>query len=131
MEIAAHHAEGQRVAAGMHMEKRLFLDRIALQRRHVAERHPQLSALIETHFADAAPAFADQTAMSAGEAADTVALGFPERASLRVAVQPAGERFVCDARFWWSGRRGDAHHVTAQTARGNGVVHALAGGPAG
>ena len=115
----------------MHVEKRLLLDRVALQRRHVAERNPQLSALIETHFADAAPAFPDQTAMSAGEAADTAALGFPERANRRVAVQPAGERFVCDARFWWSGRRCNGRHVAAQTACGSRVVHISSGGTAG
>ena len=99
MEIASHHSEGERVTAGVHVEKRLLLDRVALQRRDVAERNPQLRALIETHFANAASAFADQTAMAAGGATDTVAFGFPECANRRVAVQPGGERLVCDARF--------------------------------
>ena len=102
MEIASHHAEGERVAPGIHMEKRLLLDRVALQRRRVTKGHSQLSALIETHLANAASAFPDQTAMATGKAADAVAFDLPECTDPRVAVEPAGERFVRDARFRWT-----------------------------
>ena len=41
MQIAAHHAEGQGIAAGMDVKKRLLFDRIALQPGHVTERNAQ------------------------------------------------------------------------------------------
>ena len=40
VKIAPHHPEGQRVGAGIHMEERLLLDRVALHARDVAERAP-------------------------------------------------------------------------------------------
>src|SRR5205807_10205830 len=86
MEIAAHHAEGQRVAARMNVEERLLLHRVALQRGHVTERHAQPAALMETNFAYAATPLADQTAMPARETADAIALHFPERTDRGVAI---------------------------------------------
>ena len=69
VEIAAQHAEGQRVGAGQHVEEGLFLDRVALQAGHVAPGHAQLAVLVEAHLADAAPPGADQAAVPAGQAA--------------------------------------------------------------
>jgi len=90
MEIASHHAESQGVAAGMHVEERLFLDRIALQHRHIIKRHLQLAALVVTHLAYSPPSLTDQTAMTAGHAADSVSLRVPEPARYREAVERIG-----------------------------------------
>ena len=59
MEIASHHTESKRVASGIQMEKRLLLHWIALQGRDVAEWDAQRAALVESHPADAAAAFAN------------------------------------------------------------------------
>jgi hypothetical protein len=52
VKIAAKHSEGERVRAGQHVEEWLFLSGIARQSGDIVCRHAQLSALVETHFAD-------------------------------------------------------------------------------
>ena len=62
------------------MEERLLLDGIALQSSNVPERDVEFAAAIEANFADSALTFGDGTAMSAGEAANAIALdGLAER----------------------------------------------------
>ena len=67
MKITAKHAKGQSVRSRQHMKKRLLLSRVALEGGHIVYRHTQVSALVETYFADAALAFFDETTMTAGE----------------------------------------------------------------
>ena len=69
VQIAAEHAEAVRERAGVGVEERLLLDRIALHAADVAPRHAQRSALVEAHLADADRAVGQRTAMAAGEAA--------------------------------------------------------------
>ena len=94
MKIAAHHAERQRIAAGIDVEERLLLDRVALHAGDVAERHAQLAAFVEAHLANAAMPRADETAMAAGDATNALALGPPQRTDGRVAVQNIGQRYA-------------------------------------
>ena len=70
VEVAAQHAERERVAAGQAMEEGLFFGGIALQGRDVARRRVQRSFLIESHLADPAAARLDETAVTAGKAAN-------------------------------------------------------------
>src|ERR1019366_7783495 len=53
MEIAPEHPERQRVRAGIDMEERLLLDRVALNASDVAKWDAQLAALVEAHAATA------------------------------------------------------------------------------
>ena len=53
VQIAAEHAEAVGQRAGMRVEERLFLDRIALDSADVTPRHHQPAALVEAHLADA------------------------------------------------------------------------------
>ena len=77
MEIATHHAKGQRVASRVNVEVRLLLDRIALNAGNVAERNFQFAAGVETHFANPPPAASDETAMPARDAPNPVCFGLP------------------------------------------------------
>ncbi len=54
------------------MKERLLLSWVALQGRDVVHRYAQLTAFVETNFADAALAFPYQTAMTAGETVQRV-----------------------------------------------------------
>ena len=72
MEIATQHPKRQRVGSGHHMEERFLLDRVTLQRGHISPRHAQLSALIEPHLTNPAPALTDFAAMPAGKTFDCV-----------------------------------------------------------
>jgi hypothetical protein len=69
VEVAAQHAEGQRVRAGQHVEERLLLHRIALDACGVAVGHAEPAALVEADLTDSSPALADQAAVAAGDAA--------------------------------------------------------------
>ena len=68
MQIAAEHAEGQRIRTRQGVKERLLLGRIALQSRNVIDGHAQVSVFIEANFADAALAGLYQAAMPAGVA---------------------------------------------------------------
>src|SRR5262245_54870375 len=101
MKIATHHPERQRVAAGVDVEERLLLDRVALHAGDVAERHLELPAFVEPHLADAAQAVTDEAAVAARQAADAVALrtaqlGCPRR---RVPVHHLSQSLIRYARF--------------------------------
>src|SRR5439155_570517 len=56
VKVAAEHAEGEAVLAGQDVEERFLLDRVRLERRHVAGGDHQRAALVPAHLADAAPA---------------------------------------------------------------------------
>ena len=94
MEIAPHHPEGQRVGAGIDMEERLLLDRIALHAGDVAERDAQLAVLVEAHAANAVAPGADQAAVAAGDAANPIPLGLPQRTDRRVTGERLGQRLA-------------------------------------
>jgi hypothetical protein len=70
MEVAAQHPERERIAAGEAVKERLLLRRIALQRGDVPRRSEERPFLIESDFADAAPAGLHEAAVAAGKAAD-------------------------------------------------------------
>jgi hypothetical protein len=72
MEVAAQHAERERLGSGQEVKERLFLDRVDLQSSHVSMRHAKRSVAIEANLADSTRTRGNQTAMSAGEAADAV-----------------------------------------------------------
>ena len=74
MEIAAEHAEAERQRAGMGVEERLLLDRIALHAADVAIRHVQHAAAIEAHLADAGGAVGNGTRVAARMTAQPAAV---------------------------------------------------------
>jgi len=61
----------------MNMEKGFLLDRIALESRHVTERHAQLAGLVKAYFANTASAFRDEAAMAASYTANSLTLQMP------------------------------------------------------
>jgi hypothetical protein len=65
VQIAAEHPEAVGQRAGMGVEERLLLDRIALHAADVAPRHAQASILVEADFTDADRAFRQRTLMAA------------------------------------------------------------------
>ena len=92
MKIAPEHSERQGVAAGMDVEKRLLLNRVARQAAgHVTERHAQLTAVIEADFADAPPLRRQQTAMPARHATNAPVFGPPKGSDDRVPIQCLGQ----------------------------------------
>ncbi len=72
VKIATEHAETERVGAGVGVEERLLLDRIALERADVAVRHVELATSIESDATDAGAPIANQAAVPAGIASDRV-----------------------------------------------------------
>ena len=52
MEVAPQHAETQRDVSWEGVKERLFLDRIHLQRPHIAPRHQKLAVCVEPDTAD-------------------------------------------------------------------------------
>src|SRR5437588_8878775 len=90
VQVAAEHAEGERVGAGEDVEEGLLLGRVALEGGDVVCGNQQATALVEAHLADAALAFVNQTAVAARVAAQTAApeaLGQLLRALCRHLVQ--------------------------------------------
>ena len=65
VEVAAHHPERQRVAARIHMEEGLLLDRVALHARDVAKGNAQLAVLVEAHTANPMAPGGDEAAVAA------------------------------------------------------------------
>src|ERR1019366_8911254 len=92
MKIAAQHAEGERVAAGMHMEERLFLPRTTSHAVSVAKRHAQLAAFIEAYLANPAPTRRYQAPVTARHATNPAVLRFPKHAHAGVMVEQVGQR---------------------------------------
>src|SRR3989304_5156134 len=90
--VAAQHAEGERPRAGEHVEERLLLRRVALERADVPVRDHERAAAVEPHLADAALAIEHEAAMAAGVAAD-LASGKPlvELTLAGEGVDPVGE----------------------------------------
>jgi uncharacterized protein len=74
MEVAAQHPKAERERAGMGVEERLLLDRIALHAADVPVRHVQDAAAVEAHLADADGALGDGAGVAAGIAAEPAAL---------------------------------------------------------
>jgi hypothetical protein len=68
MKIASEHAEAVGECARIGVEKRFFLDRIALHAADVSPRHSQLAALVESHLAHADRSVGQGTAVAAGVA---------------------------------------------------------------
>src|SRR5262249_23770554 len=99
--IATHHAEGQGVAAGVDVEERLLLDRVALQTGDVAERHLEPAGFVEADLADAAQSVADQAAMAARQPADAVAFGPGQLGGAEdgVPIERVGQRRIRHARL--------------------------------
>jgi hypothetical protein len=73
VEIAAEHAEAVSERAGISMEKRLLLNRVALHSPDIAPRHVKLPTLVVADFADSRLTFRNGTTMTAGKAADPIA----------------------------------------------------------
>ena len=69
VQVAAEHAEGQRVRSGQRVEEGLLLDRVALQRADVTARGTEHAASAKTDPADALAPFRHRTAMAARVAA--------------------------------------------------------------
>jgi hypothetical protein len=76
VEIAAEHAEGQRVAAGQDVEEGLFLDRVAGERPDISARGEEDAVGVKAYATDAVSAGLDEATVSAGEAADVFSIGF-------------------------------------------------------
>jgi hypothetical protein len=92
MEVAAQHAEGERVGAGQRVEEGLLLHRIALQCGDVASGDQQPATLVEAHPADAPPALPNEAAVPAGDAAEcAVGKGLDQAPFHRVGVDMGGE----------------------------------------
>ena len=106
MEIAPEHPERQRVRARIDMEERLLLDRIALNASDVAKWDAQLAALVEAHAANAVSPGGDEAAVAAGDAANPVALGPPQRTDRRVPGEHISQRFAGRAEFTARGGQG-------------------------
>src|SRR6266540_788315 len=100
MEIAAEHAECQRVAPGEAVEERLLLGGIALQRGDVPGRGEQRPFLIESDLADAAPAGLHQAAVPARKAADR-APPAPPGVELFDQLRFPHARIECLRQRWW------------------------------
>ena len=83
VQIAAEHAEAVGERAGIRVEERLLLDRIALHAADVAPRHAQPAALVEAHLADADRALGQRTAVAAGVAAQAAVAAARRRARPR------------------------------------------------
>jgi hypothetical protein len=82
VKIASQHSEAVGEAARVGVEKRLLFDGIALHATHVSPRDIELATAIEADFANAQLPFGYRTAVSAGIAADTVAIKFLVEVSL-------------------------------------------------
>src|SRR5690349_20441711 len=76
MQIASQHAKAVSQGTGISMEKRLLLDRITLHAANVSPWNIQLAVFVEANLADTRLALGNGTAMSASEAAHTVAIEF-------------------------------------------------------
>jgi hypothetical protein len=92
MKIAAEHSERQGVTAGINVEKRFLLNRVARQAAgHVTERHAQLTAVIEADFADTPPPRRQETAMPARHTTNAPIFGPPELSDDSVPIQCLGQ----------------------------------------
>jgi hypothetical protein len=56
------------------VEKRLFLDRIALYPSHIAKGHTEFAVPMESHLTDSATPFRDEASVTAGNTAETLTL---------------------------------------------------------
>ena len=70
MQIATEHAEAVGQRAGIGVEERLFLDRVALHAADVPPRHQQPAVVVEADLADADGAVGKRTAVAARRAAE-------------------------------------------------------------
>jgi hypothetical protein len=70
VQITAEHAEAVRKCAGVHVKKRLLLDRIALHAANVAPRRMQRPTSVEPHLAHPDCAVGNAALMTAGVAAN-------------------------------------------------------------
>jgi len=76
VEIAAQHAKGQRILAGVQVIERLLLDGVYLETGDVAPGYIQHTAAVEAHLADAAPSIPHQAAMCARRTAHRIFIQF-------------------------------------------------------
>src|SRR6266542_6447478 len=72
VQVAPEHAEAEGERAGMRVEERLLLDRIALDAADVSPRNAQVSAAIEPHLAHADGPVGDRALVPARVAADAL-----------------------------------------------------------
>ena len=72
MQVTTEHAEREGVGAGKRVEEGLLLDRVALQRPHVAARDHEGAAAVVANLADAPKPLLDQAAVGARVAANLV-----------------------------------------------------------
>src|SRR3989442_2150974 len=92
MKVAAQHAEGERVRAREHVEERLLLGGVALQRRDVARGDIQGAIAVKADLANPPPPRSHEAAVTAGEAAHGAALEpFHQLSRARTRVQGLGE----------------------------------------
>jgi hypothetical protein len=76
MEVAAEHPEAIGKGPGVGVEERLLLDRVALYAADIPPRHVQSAAPVVADFADAGLTFGNRAAMTAGVAANAIAIEF-------------------------------------------------------
>jgi hypothetical protein len=124
VQIAAHHAEGQGVAAGEDVEEGLLFYGVALHAGDVAEGDFELAVVIVANFANAALAGADQAAMAASEAANAVTLYSPKlgRTVRGVLVEQHGEGRIGKRAFhgWARSGRSRCNHLESVQHKGWG-----------
>src|SRR5438552_2426328 len=72
MQVATEHAERERVRSRESVKERLLLDRVTLQRSHIASGNHQRAAAVVADLADAPKAIFDQASVRARVAADLI-----------------------------------------------------------
>ena len=80
MEVATHHAKAVGKRAGIGVEERFLLDRIALGSGGVTPRNVELAASVEANLADAGLAIGNRAAVATGETAQAVIFEFFDQA---------------------------------------------------
>src|SRR3954463_5331617 len=73
MIVAAEHSKAHRKRSRQCVEERLLFDGVELQRSHVAMRHKQFAATVESHPANTIQAIGNHAAMPARKAAEFAA----------------------------------------------------------
>jgi hypothetical protein len=109
MKIAPEHPKRQRIASGVHVKKRLLLDRIALNARNVPVRHAELACLVESDLADPPAPRRNQASVPAGHTSNAVPFLTPQRARPGILVKGVGQA--------GAGKRGCFSHANGHNLR--------------
>jgi hypothetical protein len=72
VKITAEHAEAESKGTWEHVEKRLFLNRIALKRSNVARWYPERAPVVKSDSANSDAAIADDAAVATGHTDDFI-----------------------------------------------------------